>query len=175
MIKLIEWTIFIVLVGIVVIVVSPVLPTNMSITSYVIVSDSMYPTIKKGSIALIKKADVSSVSAGDIIAFTSPNNSKDTIVHRLVTISGDKYITKGDNNNIEDKWDLNPSNILGKVFLTIPYFGYAAIYIKTAKGFLIFIGVPAMMLLALQLKKIKDGIEEEIEKRTRENIVKSIV
>jgi hypothetical protein len=58
----------------------------------------------------------------------------------------------------------------GKVFLTIPYIGYAVSFLKTPFGFILILGVPAIFLIILQILKIKHGIREEVEKRVKEKL-----
>jgi hypothetical protein len=52
----------------------------------------------------------------------------------------------------------------------IPYIGYLVTFIKTPRGFAVFIGGPALFLLLLQIRKIKEGIEEEVRRRTAKYI-----
>ena len=51
---------------------------------------------------------------GDIVVFHSPpDNTK--IVHRIISITGDKIFTKGDNNRNRDTSVISQQNILGRV------------------------------------------------------------
>ncbi len=71
---------------------------------------------------------------GDIIVFKG--NSQNPIIHRIVKIKEKGYQTKGDNNR--DSYDelnetnINPSNVLGKAFLRIPYLGWVKILFTDA-------------------------------------------
>src|SRR3989344_802564 len=164
--KIIEWEIFLVFIVLIFVLVLPMLPINSGFLSYIIVSGSMEPTIHKGSISIVQKDNPSNLEPGTIVAFKSPINSKDTIVHRLIGVKDNKFITKGDNNNTKDSWNLASSDIKGEVLFTFPYLGYISLYVKSVKGFTLLVGVPALILIVLQIKKIKEGIEEEIEKRS---------
>ena len=132
----------------------------------------MEPTIHKGSISIVKKVNPSNLEPGSIVAFESPMNLKDTIVHRLVDTTDNKFITKGDNNKTNDSWSLTASKIKGKVLFSLPYLGHISLYVKSVKGFVLLIGVPSMVLIVLQIRKIKEGIEEEIEKRSLQLVAK---
>ncbi|PJA51231.1 signal peptidase I, partial [Candidatus Shapirobacteria bacterium CG_4_9_14_3_um_filter_36_12] len=115
--KIIENTIFIALIIILGISVSPALPFKNIPRTYVVVSGSMEPTIKTGSIVLTKPVNPKEIKVGDIVAFTSPSNSKDVILHRIFGIKSEsplRFSTKGDNNNPPDAWDLMDVGILGK-------------------------------------------------------------
>jgi signal peptidase len=141
-------------------------------STYTIVSGSMEPAIKRGAIVITKKTLPEEIGPGDIIAFEFPNNPKEIIVHRVTALSGGEYITKGDANDSNDNWNLIYSDVKGKQLITIPYLGIIASKLRTTIGFAILIGIPALMLLALQLKKIYEGIEEEIQKRTQKELQK---
>lgn len=62
-----------------------------------VVSGSMEPVLKKGTLLLVrKKADA---ETGDIVVYQSEGN---LIVHRIIFTEGDQVITKGDANETED-------------------------------------------------------------------------
>src|SRR3989344_8692185 len=115
--KVVEWEIFLVFLILIVVLILPILPVNLGISSFIIVSGSMEPTIHKGSITIVQKVNPSVLVTGNIMAFESPLNSKDTIVHRLVRTDESKFITKGDNNKTIDSWSLTASKIKGKVLM----------------------------------------------------------
>lgn len=75
---------------------------------------SMLPTIPYGATVIVLPISQSqNISVGDIIAFNFQNN-KYPIAHRVIQISNNKYLTKGDNNKLSDSW-INQSQIIGKV------------------------------------------------------------
>ena len=62
-----------------------------------VVSGSMEPALKKGTLVLVrKKADA---EIGDIVVYQS---GESIIVHRIISAEGDQVITKGDANETED-------------------------------------------------------------------------
>lgn len=169
--KLFEWIIFFGLVFLIVLLLSPILPIKQYFSSYAIVSGSMEPAIKTGAL-VVTNSNVSSLSPGDVIAFESPENSKDTIVHRILTIDSNGIYTKGDNNNVSDNWVVSYNNVKGKILFSIPYVGQISSSVRTPLGFFIVIGIPSLIIAALQVKKIYEGIEEEIKKRTQLEVSK---
>lgn len=94
-------------------------------------SNSMNPTISKGDLVLIKKYnDINEVKENDIVYFL--NNNTYT-VHRIIKKEDNKFVTKGDFNNVSDgKIDFN--NIEGKVIFNIPYLGYPSVWLKEQVG-----------------------------------------
>lgn len=169
--KLFEWIVFILLIFILFLVASPLLPTKEYISTHVVSTGSMEPSIKTGSVVL-SSLEIDEINKGDIIVFTSPENKEINIVHRVMKIEEDKYTTKGDNNDNEDDRTVSKSDIKGKVFFKIPYLGYVIQWMKTPIGFITIIVVPALLFLLTMIKKIKDGINEEVDKRTKEEISK---
>ena len=110
-------------------------------------SDSMKPIFSKGDIIKVdiniaikdiyaapKDAD----PPGDIIAFNI--GSDDVIIHRAIEKSVDKpysFKTMGDNNNAQDWWIVDESNIMGKlVEINPPFwtFNFLFWYIALAIG-----------------------------------------
>ena len=93
-------------------------------------SDSMRPTIRKGSLLLVKKKD--NYQEGDIVVFyTWYEGEKMCVTHRITRkISENVYVTKGDANAREDGGTVLREKILGKVTGYIPYYGYVCSWMK---------------------------------------------
>ncbi|MBW6441462.1 signal peptidase I [Patescibacteria group bacterium] len=175
--KTTEWLVFTLTIVFILMVVSPILPTKNSFATYVVSSNSMYPSIEVGSVIIVSGVKPSNININDVIAFSNPNDDEQTIVHRVIekrttTSNENILITKGDNNDIQDNWEVPESLVKGKRLLTIPKLGILIESLKTAKGFALFLGLPALILLGFQIKKIKEGINEEILKRTDEEVKK---
>ena len=94
----------------------------------VVISNSMYPTLKINDIIVVKNVPIDDIKVGDIIVFKSPLNPDIPIVHRVVDIgvrNGVKFfITKGDNNPTRDPWTVTPEMVIGKVIYVIPQIGF---------------------------------------------------
>ena len=110
-------------------------------TPYAVASYSMRPTLDIGDVVLVRNiTDVSEINAapypnGDIIAFYSPNDLRNVIVHRAIdsTFWNDTWYfqTKGDYNYGSDFWNGNDTYmgmiseklVFGKVVERIPWMG----------------------------------------------------
>ena len=95
-------------------------------------SNSMKPIYFRGDAIIYEKVkNIDDLKVGDIIAF---KKSDIILTHRISIINktGNGYYikTKGDNNNAVDYFDLNGSEILGKVEYKIKYIGYPTIWIN---------------------------------------------
>lgn len=77
----------------------------------IVKSNSMYPELRINDIIIIKK--LNNYNVNDIITYSIDN--KVLITHRIVKINDNDFITKGDNNNSEDKEIIKLENIKGKV------------------------------------------------------------
>ena len=83
---------------------------------------SMEPGFHTGDLAILSPAD--SYSVGDVVAYRS--ESLDTIVmHRIVSMDGDGFVTQGDNNDWLDEDRPTEDEILGRLFFRIPQGGKA--------------------------------------------------
>ena len=76
-------------------------------------------------------------------------------IHEIKNDNGDlSYITKGDANNSPDSSVVKNSSIIGKVLFSVPFVGYAVASAKTPWGFGLIIGLPAVIIIGDELKKI---------------------
>ena len=102
-----------------------------------IISESMEPTFYKDDLAIVQKCRANELKVGDIITFKQNDR---IISHRILKITKEKgeekFSTKGDNNDVQDKEQVEKQNIYGKVLFTIPKLGKAVHYIQNARGFI---------------------------------------
>lgn len=134
------------------------------LSSYVIVTESMFPTIQVNDAIIVKKIVNDSVSIGDIITFDSQSLNYDVpVTHRVVgkKILDDGslvYETKGDNNSVVDSSFVSPDNIYGKVICTIPKLGYVRRFLTSSKGFLFSIIIPIISVFCYEIFRVVDVI-----------------
>src|SRR5690606_13778233 len=86
-------------------------------------------------IATIPRAEY---AVGDIVTFVGTSVNTTPTTHRIVGIESEAgetlFITKGDANEEEDYRRVGEDEILGKVFLSIPYAGYGVRALDSANG-----------------------------------------
>lgn len=94
-----------------------------------VMSGSMEPSIKTGSVALIETnlTDFKDIEKGDIITFDIGGSF---VTHRAVDITEDGIVTKGDANNARDPWIVTDANYYGNELFSIPYIGYLIVFIR---------------------------------------------
>ena len=137
---------------------------NKGYRCYMVLSGSMEPKIKTGSIILIRPVDANYIKVEDIISFKSAINNQ-TTTHRVIDIERNPellFTTKGDANEVEDPIKVKGSQIIGKVVLTVPYLGYLAGLLQTRYGFLLIIAIPLLIILTFKMISI---ILNKVEKR----------
>ncbi len=136
---------------------------------YVVLSGSMEPEIKTGSICLIDTdCDYDELKVGDVIAFT---NGRISVTHRIYEFRDGLICTKGDANDSPDQYFISEGNYLGRYVGSVPFAGYVVAWLQTKRGMILTVttGVSLMLLDALisetgVKKKIKSKqIEREKE------------
>jgi len=128
--------------------------------AYIITTDSMKPSVRKGDAIIVEKCAQEKLNVEDIVTI---RNAKDIIItHRIIDIkentkTGEKeYVTKGDNNNVEDPEVISYNQIEGKKVLVIPFFGHLLLSFKNKMYVIILtivIGLIVMDIVSKQKKK----------------------
>lgn len=166
-IKLIEWLLFLAILSLALMPLIPSFSEKAGIYIYTVTSGSMEPTIPTGSLVIATLAPV--YRQGDIISFTAPDDPNKTIIHRINQANTEDgpvtYQTKGDNNSSADIWTLQRTNILAKANIYIPHLGNIILQAKTPRGFLLYIGLPALLCIVLYLRTVLHGIKEYADKQ----------
>ena len=134
--------------------------------SYQISTNSMSPSINIGDVIVVKNVEVEQINIGDIITFQK-NGEK--ITHRVSDIQkteeGISYITKGDNNNLEDSEKITYDNIDGKYVLKIPFLGHIITFFQNQ----IIVLISLLVLLILCLVKMQFDEKKQIRREKKIN------
>ena len=135
------------------------LPSFLEIKSFVIVSESMEPTIMTEDAIFIKNTSKEDLEVGDIISFRTGDYIN---THRIVRIeerNGEEvYITKGDNNESEDRGYVEFQDIEGKYLFRIPGFGIITEILKskvTLVVLLVFLVIISYYEVRISKRKLK--------------------
>lgn len=97
-----------------------ILPVPLNMRPYVVLSASMEPTLRTGSLAYIDSQ--TEIEKGDIITYLLQDGS--AVTHRIVRIENQNFITKGDANKSEDISPVTKNMVIGKYIFSIPYLGF---------------------------------------------------
>src|SRR6185312_15120341 len=95
-----------------------VLPPVLRYQTYVVLSGSMEPAIRTGSVIVATAVDPKTLQVGDVITFLTADG-QENITHRIAAIHGDaqghvSFITKGDANSVEDQNEIRFDHLAGK-------------------------------------------------------------
>jgi signal peptidase I len=135
----------------------------------VVLSGSMEPELKVGSVVITRPLEVESIKVGDIITFRSPVNERFT-THRVVSLENSPSFilhTKGDANEDMDPFIVGSQSIVGKVCFNVAYLGYAIQFMKSRLGFLITLYLPGLIIVITEALNIWRELVKE--KSTRVN------
>ena len=138
-----------------------ILPLAIGIRPFIVLSGSMEPAIKTGSIVYINTNVYSyEIEKDDIIAFKLNNQ---TVTHRVVEVNKDAetFITKGDANKERDALPVSFINYRGKTIFSIPYVGRIVAFFKSKFG-LIYLG--ALIVLNLVLIVVDNDDDKDKDK-----------
>lgn len=125
-------------------------------TPLIVQSDSMAPTFYAGDLIVIKQVEPSKLEKGDIITFhTIINNQYALNTHRIAAVreTGDvrNYVTKGDNNAIEDTHVIADGDIVGLYVGKVPVLGKVLQFLSGTVGFLLVIVLPMLAFFIYQI------------------------
>ncbi len=130
-----------------------------------VISGSMAPEIKTGSLVVTHFVDAEEIEVGDIITFHSYSTEESMITHRVIGIghSSSLYFeTKGDANADPDSFTVPARNLVGRVIFYTPYWGYFTAFLNTPIGFLLAVVIPGSIIIALYIIALWRAIIEKI-------------
>lgn len=100
--------------------------------SYTVLSGSMEPKFYPGDMVITQHKDKVDIKVNDIVTYK--DNEGVIITHRIIEETDEGYITKGDNNNVNDADILKEENIIGEVKFSIPKAGYVMNLLSNPKA-----------------------------------------
>ena len=132
-------------------------PMPFGIGASVVLSGSMEPTLSVGDFLIIREQE--SYEIGDVVVYQS---GRMPVVHRIVDVSGENVITRGDANNANDE-PFSIAAIKGEVTAAIPLVGHAVWALKTPLGTILAIAA-AVLLMERSFRRERKEKEQEQEK-----------
>lgn len=116
---------------------------------------SMSPAYAAGSLLAVAPIDAADVRPGMVIVFANPSRHDQLIAHRVIArlADGSGFRTQGDANDQPDPLPVDNRMIRGRVRWGIAGLGRAALILRWPVNALVFMGVPALLLLATELMR----------------------
>ena len=91
-----------------------------------VISGSMEPNLPIWSLCFVDtRASYDDIQTGDIVVYTRHSDQL-RIIHRIIEITTDGMVTKGDANPVSDGLSVGRDNLYGKNLFHIPYLGYCS-------------------------------------------------
>ncbi len=113
-----------------------------------ILSDSMYPTVQKGDVIVLKAQ--TDYAVDDIIVYKDGDGY---VTHRIVELDGGRYVTKGDSPQSDGVTKVSPEAVLGKVYAYVTDLGALMNYFKEPYGLLTLLAVGTLIIFLPTGKK----------------------
>lgn len=146
----------------------PYLTAIKKVKAMVVLSGSMLPTIKVGSVVVVAPPKNASkgqplYKQGEIMTYTT---GYETFTHRVVYSKENAgtffYKTKGDNNKDEDIGEIPEYKTVGKVILYVPILGRIVNFVKSQQGFIALIIIPTTIIVYSEILNIKKELTKLI-------------
>lgn len=133
-------------------------PRFLGMNFFTIYGGSMMPTIPIGSVVAAKSVEASAIKVGDIIVFRTGTGADKVVTHRVIEVSNDSgalsFRTAGDANANPDANPVLAENVVGKVWLHLPFLAYLSSFGTTKSGFILLILVPGIFIISMEVRKI---------------------
>jgi signal peptidase I len=130
----------------------------------VVLSGSMEPTLGTGDVTVVRSVAPMSARPGDIVTFRDPDNADRLITHRVraMHVQGEAVVfrTRGDANNVSERWRVPASGEIGRVIYRVPKLGWMLMWARQKGFFVLLIGAALALLLVLELTAIWRPEEE---------------
>ncbi len=126
--------------------------------SLTVMSGSMEPALGVGDVIINSRVSPAEVRVGDIVTFSDPEGTDKLITHRVrqlrIAEGTAHVVTKGDNTNAVERWDIPANGSLGRVEFRVPLLGFLVFWLHGPLARTGLIVVPALLLAGFELWRI---------------------
>ena len=126
-----------------------------------VLSGSMSPTYPVGSLLVVEQIDASQVRAGMALVFEDPLEPGRVVTHRVIGPVPDDasaFRTRGDANPAADPAAVPARLVRGRVLWSVSGLGAVIDWLRWPNGFLLFVGLPALVLVATELRLRRSSV-----------------
>lgn len=113
-------------------------------------NSSMEPTLSTNDFLITKKQDCYELN--DIVTFKREDSHLFT-THRIIEITKNGYITKGDNNLTTLDPEIKSDEILGKVVVVVPFLGAIVRIVNNPLGFILIMAIIIVGVILIKSMK----------------------
>jgi signal peptidase I len=144
-------------------------PQILGFSGFRVITGSMEPAIPVNSFVLVKHCEPGDVKAGDVISFYSSDATIGGSVntHRVIAVGEENgsiyFTTQGDANPIPDRYPVYPSALIGRVIFVSNFFGTLIRLVSNPLIFGVFIALPLLAIIIVNVRGVKRDIKEIME------------
>lgn len=157
--------------------VAVLIPRLGGATPYTVLTGSMQPNYPPGTLVVIKPAEIDDIRVGDVITYQLESGQHAVATHRVVdrrtNLRGETiFITQGDANSIPDAEPVQPVQIRGKLWYSVPYLGYVNNAISGQMRQVVTYGVVTVLVLYAAYMftgSVRDRANARREEKTKED------
>ncbi|PUB25444.1 signal peptidase [Promicromonospora sp. AC04] len=126
-----------------------IVPRFAGATPYVVLTDSMEPSLPAGTLVVSRPVEPEQIRTGSVITYQLRSGQEQLVTHRVVgigtTVGGERtYVTQGDSNDVPDAQPVRDVQVRGAAWYRVPYLGHVA---GVFTGQRAMVGVAAAVLL----------------------------
>lgn len=137
---------------------------------YTILTGSMRPAYPPGTLVAVRHVPFEQIEVGDVITFQAKPGEPTVITHRVVDTTTNaagerRLITKGDANGSLDDATVQPAQVRGRLWYSLPALGRVNTLISSAKQTPVAIGVACLLFLYAGLTAAS-AVRDRRERRT---------
>lgn len=128
-----------------------------------VLTGSMNPAIPQESLVIVQRVPYSKLEVGDVVTYINPQNTKQTITHRIVELKTKQglpaLITKGDANEQNDA-EILGGNVVGRVTWHYPKIGG---FLNHSKGWpiiILLVFIPAAFIIYDEIRILRGSLKK---------------
>lgn len=110
-----------------------VVPKAADAKPLTVLSGSMTGTYDVGDVVVVRPVDTDELGVGDVITFHPRADDPALTTHRIEAITvgseGRRFVTRGDANNAVDLSPVEPGQVVGEVWYSVPLVGYLSVWV----------------------------------------------
>ncbi|HEY0239701.1 MAG TPA: signal peptidase I [Friedmanniella sp.] len=120
---------FVLLAVLLVVAITVAVPVLAGGTAYTVLSSSMRPTLPPGALVVTRPVQANDLAIGDVVTYQIRSGEPAVVTHRVVALrlAADGQVlaqTKGDFNGAPDPELVQPEQLRGRLWYSLPYLGY---------------------------------------------------
>lgn len=106
-------------------------PRVAGATPYVVLTDSMEPSLPVGTLVVSRPVEPEEIRTGSVVTYQLRSGQEQLVTHRVVgigmTVGGERtYLTQGDANGVPDAKPVRDVQVRGALWYQVPYLGHLA-------------------------------------------------